>query len=736
MIAAAQSYGGLASVTCPHSGMVHIHPQLLTMLVDQLTAAQAEIKATREFVTNKNVDPPDKIISLCGLYSVGAAPGRPGVDRSTEYSTVTRARIATAAGMKTTQGGTRLKRICDLKLLDRTVERQKDERGQWTTTVRLKPPEGKDWAETWANPRQINLKDAAPPKAFDEDNKRQGDKRKETKAVLDEARKILAECPSCHSQDVDLRCHTCGVITPLADVLDTSRAANGDHAPHHRLVSLPLRGAPAATAIGDLDGLVRLDHVIGDEPSVPPPSSWDDRDTESVLRSPGDESQPTCDAPDHRNTESVPPLEAAVTVLAPVLIHGFSYVQMMPRRADGDTKYVTRHEPLTETVIADHLQGRLTIGNSIFWPDPLTREGRLARAVAWDADEKDDGLRPLLRGAARLKRAGLEPLVVRNKTKNSGHLWLIFDRPVDPARALAAAEHRAPDLATLREHFPNPKASDGGRLRAPGGQYLPVGKPAVPVQVAIAAEWGMPDWQDGTTSAGWAVIAAAVSRADILEVTFIPPNKRPQQRAVRPKAEARRLPAAANGEASGNVFADFNRDHPIETLVELVQKGARTFFKAPWRDERTASVILNPDGSWHDFGDNRHGKDAFDLYCAMNKYWDENANKPDRKAAYRALRPQPVRTLPAIPHTHGHLVAPAPSFQSPIQGTDSVPPDRRELLIGGTNIGDRPDSDGATESVPWIGATAGVPPGPDDTWHEWTDDELELPLVEYEEFDL
>ncbi len=73
-------------------------------------------------------------------------------------------------------------------------------------------------------------------------------------------------------------------------------------------------------------------------------------------------------------------------------------------------------------------------------------------------------------------------------------------------------------------------------------------------------------------------------------------------------------------------------------MVTIDRKGK---FCAPWRHEEVASVHVYPDGGWYDFGkDKRHGKDAFDLWCALNGYWNAVANKPDRKAAYRFLNPR------------------------------------------------------------------------------------------------
>jgi hypothetical protein len=93
---------------------------------------------------------------------------------------------------------------------------------------------------------------------------------------------------------------------------------------------------------------------------------------------------------------------------------------------------------------------------------------------------------------------------------------------------------------------------------------------------------------------------------------------------------------AGQGRAQGGFdFAGFNRDHPIESMVEVGRDGK---FKAPWREERTPSVHVYPDGHWFDFGEQRWGRDAFDLWCAMNGYWNSGSNRADRKAGVRAQR--------------------------------------------------------------------------------------------------
>ncbi len=159
--------------------------------------------------------------------------------------------------------------------------------------------------------------------------------------------------------------------------------------------------------------------------------------------------------------------------------------------------------------------------------------------------------------------------------------------------------------------------------------------------MALGDESGRPVWVSGVTQEGLAVIGGALSRAAILTHTFVPPARRIKlMHAADAPSVKRRETVTVSGE--GRAFFDrFNAQNPIESMVTVNRKGK---FCAPWRHEEVASVHVYPDGGWYDFGkDKRHGKDAFDLWCALNGYWNAVANKPDRKAAYRFLNPLPQK---------------------------------------------------------------------------------------------
>lgn len=333
-------------------------------------------------------------------------------------------------------------------------------------------------------------------------------------------------------------------------------------------------------------------------------------------------------------------LAAAVAVLTPALTHAATHVEMLPRRRDGDTKYVTRPRPATMADVEAHLRGLRTCSSELACADPLQLDGRVTRAVAWDWDDDTD-LQALRHAAKRLTGRGWTTLLIRNPVNpHRGHLWVFFVGPVDAAQALSAAEFICPELAACKERFPDPKTSNGGRLRWPGGRYLPVGAPSLPVLVAAGVEAGLPQWVDGTTPAAWALIAASVNPVSLVETAWVAPDARPQPSKLHlALVKSMASPAASPPKVardSGDTFdfARFNRDNPVEVQIEVNRQG---FFAAPWRSERTPSVKLYDDGRWKDYGpDGRYG-DAFDLWCALSGHWPDGADKPNRRAALEAL---------------------------------------------------------------------------------------------------
>jgi len=632
-----------------YDGYLRISAQVLGGLLRELNAKTRELKATQDLLTNPHLKPAQKIVSYNALGVTGAAPGRPATERAAEYTETTRGLIAYRSGMSTGQVGPHIQAAADAGLIRKQTYRTFDEDANGRSIprqhARLAPPDGQGWVETWANPRQIQA--IEPPKRFVYDQNRKAEERARVKA-------ILAECPNCHSPNVELRCKNCGVITHVDEIAavvplaapraTTENVQNAESASWTEDAAEDAEGlAPRATTenVQNADSafwtqenppnvqnaenrLLRYDSYHNAESAF-----WTDTRGGGVDVAWGEEEPPT----------PVSPLDAAVAVIAPAVIGYPDHIRMLARRVDGDAKYTTIASPLTEALVHDHLVGRRSLGAGLCQPAAFQAGARFARAIAFDSDAD---LLPLTRGAARLARAGLRPLLVRNPSKAaSGHLWLFFDAAIDANAALAAVRTIAPDLAEVKEMFPNPEVSNGHRIRLPGGYYLPVGAPRVAVDVAVGDESGRPVWVSGVTQEGLAVIGAALSRAAILMHTFVPPARRMKlMHAADAPPVTRRQQVTVSGD--GRAFFDrFNAQNPIESMVTVNRKGK---FCAPWRHEEVASVHVYPDGGWYDFGaDKRHGKDAFDLWCALNGYWDAAANKPDRKAAYRALNPLPQR---------------------------------------------------------------------------------------------
>jgi hypothetical protein len=191
------------------------------------------------------------------------------------------------------------------------------------------------------------------------------------------------------------------------------------------------------------------------------------------------------------------------------------------------------------------------------------------------------------------------------------------------AQAFAAAEHIAPDLREVKERFPEGK----NRIRAPGGSYVPLGSTAKPVRLAAVTD-GPLHWFEGTSPEAWRIIAGSVSSGGILMSTWVPPRSRPMPPPKRPEPR----PFVSDGP---NPFTDWARRNPVRTLVDVDAHG---YFLASWRNERTASVKVYANESWHDYGpDQRHGVDSFDLWCSLNGFWDDATNKPERGKAARSL---------------------------------------------------------------------------------------------------
>ncbi len=595
----------------------------------------ARDRETRAYLKRGDIEPGPKLLYLQMAYELDHGPGSPApTERPWEFKTIVNSWMTKTTGMNERAVGAWLEAAVDPEMTPAPLFRRRAhyEKNPTTglvgTVYEYAPTEGRAWAETWGTASTMPVPITTRRREKDRDKAEA--RREEKDAVVAEARRIIAAaCPHCGSTDVFLVCRACGTKTHADEIADASAPLpprkQGDKV-YESSGTPPEAGGkvyesdiPSKTnyQLSPNQGVDESDITPETTPPSPPPSPA------PALPEAGDKVYESYTFPEET-------LAGALHVLAPAVLPFPNHIVMTGK---ANPKYLTVAQPLTAEQIAAHFLGKETYGGGLCWDDPAMKSGRAARAVAWDSD---DELGRLIRGAALLRRRGLAPLIVKNPSKpNSGHLWLFFDAPVDPVDALARAEQIAPCLRApeVRERFPNPDVKGGHRIRLPGGRYLPVGAPSVPVLVAQAPEIGAPEWLDGTTPPGWAAIAGAVTRAPDLLVTWVDPAHRPRS----PKAPVQaRAATVAQATGSGEFFKRFNAENRISEMVRVTRKG---FFKSPWHDDASPSCKVDSKGLWCDFSRDRRGGDAFDLWCALHDFWPETAERPDRKAAYAFLCP-------------------------------------------------------------------------------------------------
>jgi len=609
----------------------------------ELEAMRGRVKAERAYMRRTDIEPADKVIGLLTAWELGFAPDSPNPNRPHEWAPMRRGKVAEFANVGPDRVGASwqameqagwYRRDSRYETKDETAARlagmavQSTRKGlppQEPTPQDLKPhkivllapPEGTDWVDTWANP--ATLPPLLKPERLQRDAEKQADKAKENRATLAEAQRIVENmtCDACGKEGADLYavCRHCGAFTSVKTLVGDQNDESAQYKSEEQ------SGYSA-----------RAESTLPDGQTAPQPPDADQND-ESAL-------------PDFLVLDADEAMNAAVDVLYGAIGHNATYLEMLPRQTPD--KYITRKAPPVRETVSAHLRGAATMGAGFYWLDAATGERR-SRVLALDADAKyPDAFRQMLRGATRLARAGLPSLVVKNATQEgSGHLWVFLDEPIEPARGFAALYHLAPELKDVPECFPNPKSSDGGRLRLPCGVYHPKNGPPVPVLVALATASGRDlEWKDGATPEAWALIPAAVSPAGILETTWLPPDQRPAPPVVparrpAPIPVAETHPAQNGGESLEEIIDRFNAQHPVDALITA---NAHGYFSSPWRQERTPSAKVYDNNTWTDYSQgNRRGGDPLALWCALNNYWPEGAEKPDRLGALRHLGLLPAR---------------------------------------------------------------------------------------------
>ena len=598
----------------------------------------ARDRETRAYLKRGDIEPGPKLLYLQMAYELDHGPGSPApTERPWEFKTIVNSWMTKTTGMNERAVGAWLEAAVDPEMTPvplfrrRTHYETNPNTGMVGTVYQYAPVEGRAWAEAWGTASTMPV--PITNRRREKDRLKALARREEKETVVAEARRIIAAaCPHCGSTDVFLVCRACGTKTHADEIPGASAPARTPSrqggVPDDSYTSSKDHYQLSPTLGADDSSTTPEPTTVAASGAAPAPAGAGGVPDDSYTTPQGDDGGRAC-------LEPLTPQETlagALRVVAPAVLPFPNHIVMTGK---AHPKYLTVAQPLGGEQIAAHFLGTATYGGGLCWPDPAMKSGRAARAIAWDSD---DELGRLIRGATLLRRRGLAPLIVKNPSKpNSGHLWLFFDAPVDPVDALARAEQIAPCLRApeVRERFPNPDVKGGHRIRLPGGRYLPVGAPSVPVLVAQATVSGAPAWLDGTTPAGWAAIAGAVTHAPDLLLTWVDPAHRPK--APKPPAQVR--PAAARPVVGGSDFFEtFNRENPVASLVTVNRRG---FFKSPWHDDASPSCKVGPDGLWCDFSRDRRGGDAFDLWCALpeNGFWPDTAERPDRKAAYAFLCP-------------------------------------------------------------------------------------------------
>lgn len=65
------------------------------------------------------------------------------------------------------------------------------------------------------------------------------------------------------------------------------------------------------------------------------------------------------------------------------------------------------------------------------------------------------------------------------------------------------------------------------------------------------------------------------------------------------------------------------REIPITTILGLKQNGRKIFIRCPFHNEKSASLVLYQDGSYHCFGCSAHGNNAIDFLMGLGGSFGE-----------------------------------------------------------------------------------------------------------------
>ena len=233
-----------------------------------------------------------------------------------------------------------------------------------------------------------------------------------------------------------------------------------------------------------------------------------------------------------------------------------------------------------------------------------------------------------------------------------GHFLICFDTPVNPEAAYRLVTSLCPELATVEEVYPI-RDKVNQRISWPfyqriGGQVIECRciamLPSQPSEILTCV--GLRSDRSGLA----AIIAQAVTPAALAQ-PFTEAMAREQAKSRAAEQEVERafwLVDLAPGRSSScysaendlapALIAAFNRLHTWEEITEPIGGIHNGRFRAVWRGEQTASVVIDPDGKFAcDYG--RCGSypkklDRFEVWCLINGK-DKRAEIRERTAELR-----------------------------------------------------------------------------------------------------
>jgi len=214
--------------------------------------------------------------------------------------------------------------------------------------------------------------------------------------------------------------------------------------------------------------------------------------------------------------------------------------------------------------------------------------------------------------------------------RKRGHLEVYFDRPVDADRAHSWLIWICPALAEVSECYPA-GSKHHNAISWPLYQRIGSQVAACTPMVSLPGQ-GLLHGNVRDRSQLPRLIQQAIVFSSQVE-TFDLPARSPGLPAPSPRL------ASDRGEVVKQVIADFNASHSWEDVTKLWGGVHNGRFRNGERGERTASVVIDPDGQYAcDYGDIGDGQprklDKYEVWLRANRI-DKRADLRERCRAYR-----------------------------------------------------------------------------------------------------